>query len=125
VALGFASDLRRIATQASTVGEDAFGNLRDILDEALGRIRTEVFKPPAGPGEAEAAGGAEADTGAGESAATAEAGGEPGESGPADESGAAAETGGEPGESGPADESGTAAEAGGEPGDGTGDRTTR
>ena len=30
---------------AGTIGEDAFGDLRTILDEALTRIRTEVFEP--------------------------------------------------------------------------------
>ena len=39
------SDLRRLATHASGVGEDTLGDLRTILDEALTRIRTEVFQP--------------------------------------------------------------------------------
>src|SRR5207237_8907241 len=45
IALQFAADLRRLAAHASTIGEDAFGDLRTILDEALTRIRTEVFQP--------------------------------------------------------------------------------
>jgi DNA-binding PadR family transcriptional regulator len=44
LALQFATELRRLATQASSIGEDTFGDLRGILDEALGRIRTEVFE---------------------------------------------------------------------------------
>lgn len=108
VALGFASDLRRLASQASAVGEDTFGNLRDILDEALGRIRTEVFKPAAGQGEGADEGGTEPGAGAGQ----------PAPDGDAAEGAAAAEAGGEPGESGPA------AEAGGAPGDSPTDRTT-
>ena len=45
MALQFATDLRRLAAQASSVGEDAFGDLRTILDEALTKIRTEIFEP--------------------------------------------------------------------------------
>jgi DNA-binding PadR family transcriptional regulator len=52
LALQFATELRRIATHASAIGEDAFGDLRGILDEALGRIRTEVFEPASTQGEA-------------------------------------------------------------------------
>jgi len=36
--LQFAAELRRLAAHASTIGEDTFGDLRTILDEALTRI---------------------------------------------------------------------------------------
>jgi DNA-binding PadR family transcriptional regulator len=45
LAIQFATELRRLATHASAIGEDAFTDLRGILDEALSRIRTEVFEP--------------------------------------------------------------------------------
>jgi DNA-binding PadR family transcriptional regulator len=45
LALQFAAELRRLASHASAIGEDTFGDLRTILDEALTRIRTEIFEP--------------------------------------------------------------------------------
>ena len=45
LALQFATELRRLASHASAIGEDTFGDLRTILDEALARIRTEIFEP--------------------------------------------------------------------------------
>jgi DNA-binding PadR family transcriptional regulator len=45
LALQFATELRRLASHASAIGEDTFGDLRTILDEALTRIRTEIFEP--------------------------------------------------------------------------------
>ena len=45
LALQFAGELRRLASHASAVGEDALVDLRVILDEALGKIRTEIFEP--------------------------------------------------------------------------------
>ena len=45
LALQFATELRRLASHASAIGEDTFGELRTILDEALTRIRTEIFEP--------------------------------------------------------------------------------
>jgi hypothetical protein len=52
VAVAFISDLRRLASHASAVGEDTLGDLRRILDEALTRIRNEVFQPESGRGQA-------------------------------------------------------------------------
>jgi DNA-binding PadR family transcriptional regulator len=57
LALQFASELRRVASHASAIGPDTFGDLRTILDEALTRIRTEIFEPrrsQEGPGGATA-----------------------------------------------------------------------
>jgi DNA-binding PadR family transcriptional regulator len=45
VALQFTSDLRRLATQSSTAGENVISDLRTILEEALERIKTEIFGP--------------------------------------------------------------------------------
>jgi DNA-binding PadR family transcriptional regulator len=44
----FARDLRAAAWHAQAVSEDALDDLRDILDQAMDRIRSEVFtsKPP-------------------------------------------------------------------------------
>jgi DNA-binding PadR family transcriptional regulator len=52
----FARDLRAAAWHAQVVSEDALDDLRDILDQAMDRIRSEVFtsKAPADqPGERE------------------------------------------------------------------------
>jgi DNA-binding PadR family transcriptional regulator len=51
MAIAFISDLRRLASHASAIGEDALGDLRTILDEALTRIRNEVFQPESGRGQ--------------------------------------------------------------------------
>src|SRR6202011_5021592 len=53
LALQFAAELRRLGAHASAIGEDTFGDLRTILDEALTRIRTEIFEPDRKPGEGE------------------------------------------------------------------------
>jgi DNA-binding PadR family transcriptional regulator len=46
----FTRELRAAATQAQAVSEDAVGDLRTILDDALDRIKAEVFgKPDASP----------------------------------------------------------------------------
>ena len=45
LALQFAAELRRVAAHAGAIGEDTFGDLRGILDEALTRIKTEIFEP--------------------------------------------------------------------------------
>ncbi len=42
----FSRELRAAATQAQAVSEDAVGDLRTILDDALDRIRAEVFGKP-------------------------------------------------------------------------------
>ncbi|MDR0342784.1 MAG: PadR family transcriptional regulator [Nocardiopsaceae bacterium] len=44
----FSRELRSAAWQAQAIGEDAVASLRDILEDTLERIRTEVFQ--AGPG---------------------------------------------------------------------------
>ncbi len=46
----FTSELRTAATQAHAVSEDALGDLRAILDDALARIKSEIFGE--GPHEA-------------------------------------------------------------------------
>ena len=74
----FTRDLRSAAWQAQAVSEDAVHELRVILDEAIGRIKDEVFggkaaapgrdaagEPPAGPG-ADTAGPAPADSSPGD-----------------------------------------------------------
>ncbi|HLK01001.1 MAG TPA: helix-turn-helix transcriptional regulator [Streptosporangiaceae bacterium] len=43
LAVQFATDLRRIALQSSEAGENVIGDLRVILEDALTRIRTEIF----------------------------------------------------------------------------------
>jgi DNA-binding PadR family transcriptional regulator len=49
----FTRELRAAATQAQAVSEDAVGDLRTILDDALDRIKAEVFgKPDASPPDA-------------------------------------------------------------------------
>jgi len=67
VAVQFTSDLRRLAVQSSTAGENVISDLRTILEDALERIKSEIFgsgqEAPEGrgPGTAEAKGTAEAD----------------------------------------------------------------
>ena len=54
----FSRELRAAAAQAHAVSEDAVGDLRTILDDALDRIKAEVFgsadasRPAAAPGPA-------------------------------------------------------------------------
>jgi len=43
LAVGFTSDLRRLATQSTSAGENVISDLRSILEEALDRIKTEIF----------------------------------------------------------------------------------
>jgi DNA-binding PadR family transcriptional regulator len=43
---GFANDLRKVAWDSGALGGDVLTNLRGILDDALDRIRTEVFGTP-------------------------------------------------------------------------------
>ncbi len=45
VAVQFTSDLRRLAMQSSVVGENVIGDLRAILEDALERIKSEIFGP--------------------------------------------------------------------------------
>ena len=49
----FTRDLRAAAGQAQAVSEDAVHELRVILDEAIGRIKDEVFKGKTPPGDPE------------------------------------------------------------------------
>ncbi|HYB47118.1 MAG TPA: helix-turn-helix transcriptional regulator [Streptosporangiaceae bacterium] len=43
VAVQFTSDLRKLAMQSTTAGENVISDLRTILEEALERIKTEIF----------------------------------------------------------------------------------
>jgi DNA-binding PadR family transcriptional regulator len=45
VAVQFTSDLRKLALQSTAVGENVITDLRTILEEALERIKTEIFGP--------------------------------------------------------------------------------
>ena len=50
VAVQFTSDLRRVAMQSSAAGENVITDLRTILEDALERIKSEIFRPGSGPG---------------------------------------------------------------------------
>jgi DNA-binding PadR family transcriptional regulator len=57
VAVQFTADLRKLAMQSSAVGENVITDLRTILEEALERIKAEIFgseQGPAGPAGPEA-----------------------------------------------------------------------
>jgi hypothetical protein len=43
LARDFATDLRRVAWDSGALGNDVLGDLRNILEDTLDRIRTEVF----------------------------------------------------------------------------------
>ena len=45
LAVQFSSDLRRLAMQSSAAGENVITDLRTILEEALERIKSEIFGP--------------------------------------------------------------------------------
>ena len=45
LARDFATDLRKVAWDSGALGGDVLGTLRDILEDTLDRIRTEVFAP--------------------------------------------------------------------------------
>jgi DNA-binding PadR family transcriptional regulator len=49
VAVQFTSDLRKLALQSTAVGENVITDLRTILEEALERVKTEIFGPEQGP----------------------------------------------------------------------------
>jgi DNA-binding PadR family transcriptional regulator len=66
VAVQFTSDLRRVAMQSSAAGENVITDLRTILEDALDRIKSEIF----GPGHEDA-------EGKGKGSGTAEAAGSP------------------------------------------------
>jgi DNA-binding PadR family transcriptional regulator len=44
VAVQFTADLRKLALQSTSAGENVIGDLRVILEEALERIKTEIFR---------------------------------------------------------------------------------
>jgi len=48
VALQFTSDLRRLAMQSTTAGENVISDLRTILEDALERIKSDIFGEPGG-----------------------------------------------------------------------------
>jgi len=54
LAVQFTSDLRRLAMQSSVVGENVISDLRVILEEALERIKSDIFGPAA-PGRRDSA----------------------------------------------------------------------
>ena len=58
LAVQFTTDLRRVAMQSSTAGENVISDLRTILEDALERIKSEIFGHEApeqkGPDAAEA-----------------------------------------------------------------------
>ena len=43
LAVQFTSDLRRVAMQSSVAGENVISDLRTILEDALERIKSEIF----------------------------------------------------------------------------------
>jgi hypothetical protein len=61
LAVQFTADLRKMAMQSSSSGENVITDLRSILEEALERIKSEIFgspheaagpdAPPAAPGQ--------------------------------------------------------------------------
>ncbi len=50
LAVQFTSDLRKLALQSSSSGENVISDLRSILEEALERIKSEIFRPGHAPG---------------------------------------------------------------------------
>ena len=63
LAVQFTSDLRRLVTESSVAGENVISDLRVILEEALERIKTEIFGTAHETGEHRDTGQAAADTG--------------------------------------------------------------
>jgi DNA-binding PadR family transcriptional regulator len=53
VAVQFTSDLRRVAMQSTAAGENVITDLRTILEDALDRIKSEIFGSGSGHEEAE------------------------------------------------------------------------
>jgi DNA-binding PadR family transcriptional regulator len=51
VAVQFTADLRKLAMQSGVVGENVITDLRTILEEALERIKTEIFGPEQDPAD--------------------------------------------------------------------------
>jgi DNA-binding PadR family transcriptional regulator len=50
LAVQFTSDLRRLAMQSSVAGENVISDLRTILEEALERVKSEIFGAAPAPG---------------------------------------------------------------------------
>jgi hypothetical protein len=50
LARDFAGDMRKVAWESESLGGDVLAALRDILEETLERIKTEVFTPPSETG---------------------------------------------------------------------------
>jgi DNA-binding PadR family transcriptional regulator len=50
LAVQFTTDLRRVAMQSSAAGENVISDLRTILEDALERIKSEIFGSDSGPG---------------------------------------------------------------------------
>jgi hypothetical protein len=48
LAVDFGRELRKAAWNTESIGENALGDLRSILEEALARVKSEVFRgaPP-------------------------------------------------------------------------------
>jgi hypothetical protein len=65
LAVDFARDLRRAAFDTESIGENAIGDLRSILEDALTRIKDEVFGGAAGHGEGQRPGDRRDDSPAG------------------------------------------------------------
>ena len=60
LAVQFTTDLRKLAMQSSAAGENVITDLRGILEDALERVKSEIFGPgSAEPGHHEAAGPAD------------------------------------------------------------------
>jgi DNA-binding PadR family transcriptional regulator len=60
LAVQFTTDLRRVAMQSSTAGENVISDLRTILEDALERIKSEIFGSGPGSGESGSGTGHEA-----------------------------------------------------------------
>jgi DNA-binding PadR family transcriptional regulator len=124
----FTREFHRAAGQAQAVGEEAVASLRDILEDALDRIRTEVFgagqghpRPDAGSRGSSAPGGpAPGGPAPGGPASAGPASGSPASGSPASGSPSSGSPGPASSGSGPASDSGEPGEpgAGGEPGEG-------
>jgi DNA-binding PadR family transcriptional regulator len=54
LAVDFARELRKAAWNTESIGENAVGNLRSILEDALARVKNEVFAPPSAKADAPA-----------------------------------------------------------------------
>jgi DNA-binding PadR family transcriptional regulator len=53
LAVDFARELRKAAWNTESIGENAVGNLRSILEDALARVKKEVFAPPSAKADAQ------------------------------------------------------------------------